>query len=272
MNSRNVIFLAILLLCFYGCGQDAPLTDKSTTQLAVGFSLAPGAPAQSDITRIDLTVSSPDLDGPQLFPITNIDQAGRTARGLIQLPVSEDVTFSARAFEGECPVLGGLLESIAINSDSTAPIVISLSALQIVIGVRSEQEQLSVGDSYVVEVYVEDAPRLTALTCELGVDEELLEPQEVLPGDFFGSDPLFIEDSELPRREQNRLSLGITLKGDDTGVCGSGVVFRITFEAVGSGTAEIAVLEDVTLMTSDFEPFDDSSRISIEPGLFIRIE
>ena len=104
--------------------------------------------------------------------------------------------------------------------------------MPIIISLRSQQEQLSVGSRYEVEVHIEDAPRLTAFTCELEFDENLLEPLEAVPGDFFGNDALFIEDSEFQRRERNLLSLGVALKGDNTGICGSDVVFRVVFQAV----------------------------------------
>ena len=167
MYFRNIAILIVILLWVYGCGQDAPIIDEPTTPLEIGFQLAPNAPAQSDITRIDLTVSSPDIEEPRLFSITQINQAGRSATGQIEIPISESVTFSVKAFEGACPALGGLLENVNITPDRTARIIIRLSTLQIIVGVRSAQAQLSVGGSYEVDVFVEDAPRLTAITCQL---------------------------------------------------------------------------------------------------------
>jgi hypothetical protein len=209
---------------------------------------------------------------PHKSSITDIDQAGRTASGLVRVPVASSVTFSARAFEGECPVLAGLLENVEITPDRSAPITITLTPVQIVVGVRAERDQLTVGSRYEVEVYIEDAPELVALTCELEFDESLLEPLEATPGDFFGEDVLFIEDSELLRREENRLSMGITLKGDAPGACGSGVVFSVAFRARNSGQAEVALLENVTLTAVGFEDIEDSSRISIESNSFVKIE
>lgn len=272
MYLRKIVFLTISLLCVYGCGQDSVLVGNSTAPLEIGFQLAPGAPAQSNITRIELTVSTPDIDEPLFFPIVNINQADRTASGVIPVPISESVTFSVRAFEGDCPALSGLVENINIASGRTAPLIIRLSPTQIIIGLRSQQEQLSVGSRYEVEVHVEDAPRLTAFTCQLKFDENLLEPLEAVPGDFFGNNALFIEDSEFQRREENQISLGITLKGDNTGICGSGVVFRISFQATSSGNAEVAIMDNVVLTTSDFEHMEDSARIRIEPAIFVRIE
>ncbi len=275
MCLRTIAFLIALLFGVYGCGQDAPLVDEPTTPLKIGFSLAPGAPAQLNITLIELAVSTPDMTEPHKFSITDIteaDQAERTKRVPIQVPVASSVTFSARAFEGECPVLAGLLENVEITPDRSAPINIALTAVQIVVGVRAEQDQLTVGSRYEVEVYIENAPELVALTCELEFDESLLEPLEATPGDFFGTDVLFIEDSEFLRREENRLSIGITLKGDAPGICGSGVVFSVAFRARNSGQAEVALLENVTLTAAGFEEIEDSSRIRTESNSFVEIE
>lgn len=272
MHLKKIAFLTISLLCVYGCGQDSLLVGNSTAPLEIGFQLAPGAPAQSNITRIDLTVSTPDIDEPLFFPIVNVNQADHTASGLIEVPISESMTFSVRAFQGDCPSLSGLVENVNIAQGRTAPLIIRLSPMQIIIGLRSQQEQLSVGSRYEVEVYVENAPRLTAFTCQLEFHEDLLEPLEAVSGDFFGNDALFMEDSEFQRREENLLSLGITLKGDNTGICGSGVVFRVVFQATSGGNAEVAIMDSVVLTTSDFEQIEDSTRIRIEPGIFVRIE
>ena len=272
MCLRNIGFLIVLFLCVYGCGQDAPLVDDPTTPLNIGFSLAPGAPAQLNITLIELAVSTPDMIEPHISSITDIDQAGHTARGAIQAPVASSVTFSVRAFEGDCPALAGLLENVEITPDRSDPIDITLTPIQIIVGVRAEQDQLTVGSRYEVEVYIEDAPELVALTCELEFDESLLEPLEATPGDFFGEDVLFIEDSEFLRREENRLSIGITRKGGAPGVCGSGVVFNVAFSARNSGQAEVTLLDNVTLTTAGFEEIEDSSRISIESNSFVKIE
>ena len=269
----RLLFLMIPLLCALGCGQDGSLIDSPTVQPKIEFYLAPGASTQFNITKIELTVSAPDIDEPLLFPITNINREERTARDTIEVPVGSDRTFRVRAFEENCPVLSGLLENVEVTQN--APIIITLAPIQIVIGIRSEQDQLNVGDTYVLEVYVEDAPKLFAFTCELEFDETLLEPPKIIPGDFFGAkdDVLFLEDSQLPRRQENRLSLGITRKGAAAGVCGSGVVFRLTFGTIGKGDAAITLLRNnrLTLTTPAFEQIGDS-RIRIEASAHVRIE
>ena len=282
MHLKIPIILLILLFCIYGCERDTAIMDNSNVPLRIEFRLAPDAQAQSNITAIELTVSAPDMDEPRLFRMTDIDQEERTAMELITVPVVENMTFAVDAFEGNCttPTFNGLLENVNISPDLSAPIEILLTPIPIVIGIRVEQDQLSVGAPCKVEIYIENAPPLFALTCELEFDPNLLQPQEIIPGGFFGTDVLFIEDSEFPRREENRLALGITRKTDAagdvivdvTGSCGSGVVFEITFGTIATGDATITLLENITLTTPAFEQIDIPSRVNIDPNASVRIE
>ena len=258
------IVLLMILLWISGCGEDNGLIDNSAAPLKMEFRLAPGGTAQVNVTSIELTVSGPEIDEPRSYSITDIDPAQGTARGLISVPVGSGMTFSARAFELGCPALSGIRENVEIIPGGT--ITIELGPIQIKIGVRSEQAQVSVGTNYVLEVYIEDAPSVFALTCELEFNENLLNPLEVAPGDFFGGedDILFIEDSQLSRTQENRLVLGVTRKAGAPGVCGSGTAFRITFGTSGSGNATVQLLrnENLTLQNPAFETIEDS-RISI---------
>jgi len=279
MHLKIPIILLILLFCIYGCERDTSIMDDSNVPLRIEFRLAPGAQAQSNITAIELTVSAPGMDEPRLFRITDINQEERSARELITVPAVENMTFLVDAFEGDCRTFSGLLESVNIRPDAGAPIEILLTPIPIVIRIQVEQDQLSVGAPCKVEIYIENAPPLFALTCELEFDPNLLQPQEIIPGGFFGADVLFIEDSEFPRREENRLALGITRKTDPAddildanGSCGSGVVFEITFRAIATGDAAITLLENITLTTPDFEQIDAPSRVNIEPNASIKIE
>ncbi len=279
MYSRNIALftLAILVFSIFGCGQDTHLTGDPAVPLGIEFCLAPGAASQASLTRMELTVSSPDMDEPLFFPITDVNSETRTARASITVPVGNNVTFFVKAFEEDCPALSGLLENVEVTPDRAAPVTIILAPIQIVIGIRSQQEQLNLGNNYVLEIYIEDAPRLFSFTCELEFDAALLEPVEIVPGEFFGAadDFLFMEDSQLPRNQRNRLSLGITRKGNDIGVCGSGTLFRMTFTAIGTGNAAIRLLRNDILTMTTPEPASErieDSRIRVEPAVVIDIK
>jgi len=197
---RGIIPLMILLWVS-GCGEDNVLTGNSAAPLKMEFRLAPSVSAQVNVTSIELTVSGPEIGEPRSYQITDINPAENTARGLISVPVGSGMTFSARAFEVECPALSGIRENVEIIPDENPPISIELGPIQISIGVRSQQAQLSVGTNYDLEVYIEDAPSLFAFTCELEFNGNLLNLLEIAPGDFFGEedDILFLEASQLPR-------------------------------------------------------------------------
>jgi hypothetical protein len=258
---RGIIPLMILLWVS-GCGEDNVLTGSSVAPLKMEFRLAPSVSAQVNVTSIELTVSGPEIGEPRSYQITDINPAESTARGLIRVPVGSGMTFSARAFEVGCPALSGIRENVEIIPDENPPISIDLGPIQINVGVRSQQAQVSVGTNYDLEVYIEDAPSLFAFTCELEFNENLLTPLEIVPGDFFGEedDILFIEDSQLPRTQENRLVLGVTRKDGAPGVCGSGTAFRITFGTSVAGNATVQLLrnENLTLSTPAFERIEDS--------------
>jgi hypothetical protein len=258
---RGIIPLMILLWVS-GCGEDNVLTGSSAAPLKMEFRLAPSVSAQVNVTSIELTVSGPEIGEPRSYQITDINPAESTARGLIRVPVGSGMTFSARAFEVGCPALSGIRENVEIIPDENPPISIDLGPIQINVGVRSQQAQVSVGTNYDLEVYIEDAPSLFAFTCELEFNENLLTPLEIVPGDFFGEedDILFIEDSQLPRTQENRLVLGVTRKDGAPGVCGSGTAFRITFGTSVAGNATVQLLrnENLTLSTPAFERIEDS--------------
>jgi hypothetical protein len=230
-----------------------------------------------EVSNIELTVSSPELDAPRVFKLEKIDTGGRSAKTSIKIPLVNSLNFSAKAFQGNCPKLSGKLENVKIAVDQTTPVVIKLDPIQIIIGVRSSQKKLTVGDTYTAEVFINDSPGIFAFTCELRFDENLLVPISFTPGDFFGEkdNVLFIEESQLPRRQPGRITIGATLRGNTTGLCGSGTAFNLTFRAAGSGNATIGLMRNdmLKLITPypDFAKIEDS-RIIIENDISVTIE
>jgi hypothetical protein len=158
-------------------------------------------------------------------------------------------------------------------SAASPEIVLQLTPAAIVIGVRTNVSQLSFGEMATVQVYVEDAPRLFGLTCELAFDPDHITPLEVRPGSFFGGEGerLFFDDRDLPRAP-DRLTLGITRKRGATGVCGSGAAFEVVFYALDPGAASVALVpgENLVLTTPNFETIE-TSRITIASGATLQI-
>jgi len=273
---RYLAFLALFVLCL-GCGEDEKALDDPYANLKFEFHTAP-LQQKLEITNIEIDITSSELEQPLNFTIKDIDSAARSARASIKIPVVSSLNLSAKAFKGKCPILKGKRENIVIKpSIQKTPLVIDLSPIQIYIGVRSAQEQINNGDTYTAELYINDAPGISALTCELLFNEDILVPVSSELGNFFEekNNVLFIEESQLPRRQKNRLTMGATLRGDAEGLCGSGTVFQITFRAVGNGNATINIVQNEMLRIltpyPDFTKIEDS-RIVIEKGTSVIIK
>ncbi len=170
----------------------------------------------------------------------------------IQLPVVIPAELTVTAFESGCPILefGGKIE---IDPDEDGPIIIpiELSPLQMVFGMRSEQDRVSLGDTYVLDIYVQNAFRLVGFACELDFKEDLLEPSEIERGDRLAEkldllsiwDPVW--DPIDTSRPEGRISLGFTGNAETGGICGSGSLFRITFLTKGiEENANVSILEE----------------------------
>jgi len=277
MNLKHTIFLVMLPLSVLGCSEDSPSTDALTVRPRIEFRLAPGTQRtleEYEITKIELTVSAPDINESLLFEITDIDNEEHSAMDSIDVPESSNMTFYATAFQGDKPMLSSSKENVDITQEHT--ITIELAPIQpIVIGMRPEEVQLNVGDTYPLEIYIEHASKLSAFNCELEFDEDLLRPVEVVPGGFFGGrdDILYIEDSQFPRRQKGRLSLGITRKAGTGGAFGSDSMFRITFMAMNTGDTTIRLLRNelLRLTTSTFEQIDDPSRMIVKAEVLVKI-
>jgi len=278
-----ILLMPVLLIC--GCGQDTPLGDKSEIPATIGFCLAPNITLQASITKIEITVSAFDSGDLKFLPlivsVEGKDSEAQLIETSILLPVEEALNISIKAFQSDCPVLSGFLENVVIGTDEYEPVInIELSPIQTVIDIRSEQDKVKLGETYVLEVYVEDASELIAFTCELEFDDSLLGYPEIERGELLKDrDDLlpFWESSDFPRSEGNRIALAFTGKADTgRGICGSGGLFRFTFETQSTGIASIEILDtDVEvwmLVNGAFEEIKDSDRVRLGRKVSVTIE
>ena len=273
-SNKWIIYIILIIFCFFGCSRDEKYEDNPYTDVKLEFLTAPGVLQQVSVNSIELIVSSPELPEPRIIKITNISPTERSAKTSFKIPLVNSLNFSAKAYQGECPVLGGMLENVKLAPNQTNPVVIKLNLLQIIMGIRSSQEQLNSGEIYNAEIYIKDAPRVFSFTCELSFDEELLTPIDIVPGDFFGSDALFLQEIEFPRREPGKVALGITLKRDAAGVCGSGSLFQLSFRASSPGNARVNITQnDKLILRTPFPEFSqiESSQIVIEKGASVTV-
>jgi hypothetical protein len=255
----KVLFIVVLMIA--GCSYN-DAENNGTANLTIGFQLAPNIAQQVNITKIELTITAPDITKPKVFQITNIDASNRTAIGEIKVPIGVGRTFHVKSYDGEYPILDGLLENVTITSEEITPLIINLTPIKAILSLNTDKDKLKVGDSLVVDFRIDDAPMVFGFTGELEFNESVLQPMEVTFGDFFGNkdDLLFMSDVQFDTRQMNRLNLGVTRKAGTLGVGNTGVIFRITFRAKAPGDASIKILRNnkLTLTDPEFKKLEDS--------------
>ena len=277
-NIKHPEYIVIsLMLAFFvcGCGQDTPISGRSVTPAAIELYFAPDAAMQESITDIEITILAPDSEEPVEFILVHVDDASREKQLIetsIQLPVAIPLDIIVIAFESDCPILE-FRGKIEINPDEDEPVVIpiELSPLQMVFGISSEQDKASLAETYILDIYVQDASKLVSFVCELDFDENLLELLSIETGDLLvGKTGLLELDDYLDIEENNSspIALGFTERAD-TGekICGSGSMFRLSFRTKDVGTANFEILNDSievwVLRNDDFVEVTDSEQVEI---------
>jgi hypothetical protein len=97
------------------------------------------------------------------------------------------------------------------------------------------------GPPYTVPVSITDVSQLGSVTLTITYDPKVLRASSVAPGTFMqqgGVTPTF-----LPRIDEaaGRIDIAITRTGSAPGASGTGLLAGLVFQAVGPGTARIAV-------------------------------
>ncbi|MDI6791400.1 MAG: cohesin domain-containing protein [bacterium] len=127
------------------------------------------------------------------------------------------------------------------------------------IGMVPALKQVKKGQEFVVELKVAEASSLFGAAIRINFDGSFLEAVRTKPGEFLGSDILYIDKSET-----STVGLGLTMKKGNTGATGSGVIGRIVFVAASEGTAELKIdREDLRLTDSEGKPISGFNEISV---------
>ncbi len=98
---------------------------------------------------------------------------------------------------------------------------------------------VTVGDTFTVELRLENVEDLTSAGAGLSFDSKLLEYVEGAEAGFFSSDGAQTA-FEMRRAAPSGVGVAVTRLGNATGVSGSGVVARMTFRALAPGDATIS--------------------------------
>ncbi|MFC1712276.1 cohesin domain-containing protein [Candidatus Poribacteria bacterium] len=274
-HPKYAVIPLILTLFACGCGQDMPVSGKSATSAAIELCFAPNATMQESITDIEITVSDPGSDEILETKLVHIDDTDREEQLIetsIQLPVAIPLNITVTAFESDCPILEFRGE-VEIDPDEDDPVVIpvELSPLQMVFSISSEQDRVNPGDTYVLNIYVQDASRLVSFVCEIGFDEDLMELLEIEAGPLL-ADKVgllnLVDYLDIEENSSSPVALGFTGRADIAEkICGSGNLFRLSFRTKDIGTADFGIIHDSVevwvLKNNDFEEVRDSEQTKI---------
>ena len=127
------------------------------------------------------------------------------------------------------------------------------------ISIDLSAEEVVVGQRFSIQVKVEDVADLFGASFELQFNKTILKAVSAVPGEFMGNDILHIAVSD-----DGSMSIGVTRKGDAGGSDGSGIIVRVTLEAIGDGDTDISLnSETIELNGSDDEPIDGFSSLSV---------
>ena len=245
-----IMLISVLLAA---CGHENPASQqepKAKARAEIRILLAPSAmnrlaarsTAVQDIARVTITVSATDMD-----TITeDLAIEGRKASGALEVPVGIDRIFTVDAYEGNALRYKGS-ETIDIPAGDPISLDIDLEPATLAIIVKSASESVSPGDRFTAEVRVYNAYQLYAATFVLRYDASLLRIAEAEAGDLLGDDVLFFQRVVPAYAGIGAVSIGATLKGNASGIDGSGVIAVISFEALAGGTAKIEFSTDQRL-------------------------
>lgn len=246
-----IMLISVLLAA---CGHENPASQqepKARARAEIRILLAPSAmnrleacsTSVQDIARVTVTVSAPDMD----TIAEDLTVEGREANGALEVPVGVDRIFTVDAYEGNTLRYKGS-ETIDIPAGDPVSLDIYLEPATLAIIVKSASESVSPGDRFSAEVRIYNAYQLYAATFVLRYDASLLRIAEAEAGDLLGDDVLFFQ-----RLDEGAVSIGVTLKGNVSGIDGSGVIAVISFEALARGTAKIEFSTDQRLSLTSLD-------------------
>ncbi|HVP17118.1 MAG TPA: cohesin domain-containing protein [candidate division Zixibacteria bacterium] len=160
--------------------------------------------------------------------------------------MSEDTYFGC-GMERKYVLAGVVILLIVLISAVTAILAVTLRSAPTVIRVEPENEgKLAVGDTFVVNVTVENCVNVIGVQVDLRYDPTVLNATNIVEGPFLPSFrqtmPLIDRSSNndtLPRSAGVYLADSLRGSGNGTDANGKGVLLTVTFKVVGQGSTEL---------------------------------
>lgn len=126
------------------------------------------------------------------------------------------------------------------------------------------------GDTFTLDIRVEEVTRLAGAGVRLLFDPSLLEGLSIIPGDLLGDNLFWYPDNNKLDQGIIGIGMGITRKAagaeKDQAVSGSGVIAKATFRAGGKGEVRISIDSDrrmLGLTGPDGNPVKDFDHLSL---------
>ncbi len=193
----------------------------------------PQTVAVGETPTITVDASDPD-DDPLTYTWAAPD--GGTISG-----TGQSITWTAPTTTGTFTI------SVSISDDINEPVSqtvdISVETINTVIKVDPYLSKASAGNSFTVNVKVENVSGLFGVSFELKFNQDVLEATEALNGDFLGSDVIFYAGID-----PGSVGIGISRKAEAGGVDGDGVIAVLTFKAISAGETDISFYQNTLKM------------------------
>lgn len=233
-----LVIIAILSPFIPGCEHDHETFPSNYAYPKLQLVFSPALGQQVEITRVVLSVTAPDIE-----PIeAELAVDGQRATGAIAVPTGEKRTFTIRAYAGEEVEYEAEKMVALLETGPDFSLELHLERVKLTLKMQPAEITTLEGDTFETEITVEHAKDLFGCTFELTYDGRLLTPVEVVQGDLFGDETLF-----LYQVEPNRISIGITRRAGAGSVNGSGVISRVSFQALAPGETEVKIVHNDTL-------------------------
>ncbi|MBD3183223.1 hypothetical protein GF312_13085 [Candidatus Poribacteria bacterium] len=237
MLFKWILLLIVFSILVAGCGEDFEEYDGFAYP-NIRLVMAPSA-KHVEITRVVLAVSGDDMEIQECD--MNIEDNKATCTMIV--PAGKNRKFSIQAYSGEFIEYEG--EEIIENLEPGSALTLNIEISPVKIGIQIVpiSEELSVGETFQVNIDTKNVRDLFGCSFEMGYSSETLsiQKQDISPGNFLGNGS---EAISLFQVEPGKISLAVTRKASLGAVNGSGTIATIRFQTVKSGDAKLEILRN----------------------------
>jgi hypothetical protein len=252
-----VFAVAVLsAVCFLSCSNSVS-EQGLTVEISMNISAQSSSMLVQEIDIVRLRVYASDLDTIEKF----LEVKRGVVSASLDIPAGTDRIFEMRAYDSYDP-LGRLLyagaDTVTIGQEIGQEVTIVLRPQILLMCLSPRYQELQVGASGEVDVWIFEVDSLFGAAFRLVYDESNIRIDRSMAGDFLGDDITFVAGID---DEENLYVISMVRHGQDgvgTGVSGDGWLATVYFTALVPGKAEIAleIAGDRALSKPDLTPVD----------------